>query len=404
LHHLQSTAFTLQLIGVELHIRTLDRILVIQYNKTACVSFAAVQDESGAIDVVGYTWAQLLLFFFFYCFLGWVFESCYVSIHARKFSNRGFLRGPVIPIYGFGAMMIVFATTPFRGNYLAEFIAGMLAATLFEYVVGISMEAIFKVKYWDYSHKPFQFHGYICLESSLCWGVLSVLAAELLQTHIEAAVFSLSEQLAIFLAMGGTILFCIDTLVSARDAWGVRNMVIALEKLKAEVEALQQELEARSEEFVQQMEQRLQEKKAELTQLRVEQQEELVREIDQLRRVIETERQERELARARFAARVERDITALQLRIEQERSAFYEKLQQYKDDYEAGKLRQSIRENLLLQALTDRELQLEALFEKPGNILKRNPNAVTSKLGNLRQHLERQRKRRKAAVVLQKKE
>ena len=79
----------------------------------------------------GYNWEQIFLFFFLYCFLGWVFESTYVSVMERKLTSRGFLRGPVIPIYGFGAMIIVFATTPFRGNYLAEYIAGAVAATLF---------------------------------------------------------------------------------------------------------------------------------------------------------------------------------------------------------------------------------------------------------------------------------
>ena len=91
----------------------------------------------------GYSWNQILLFFFLYCFLGWVFESVYVSVMERRLSNRGFLRGPVIPIYGFGAMMIVFATTPFRGNYVAAFLSGMLAATAFELLVGMAMELLF---------------------------------------------------------------------------------------------------------------------------------------------------------------------------------------------------------------------------------------------------------------------
>ena len=212
----------------------------------------------------GYTWEQIFLFFFIYCFLGWIFESTYVSVMERKLTSRGFLRGPVIPIYGFGAMIIVFATTPFRGNYLAEYVAGAVAATLFELLVGMTMEAIFKVKYWDYSHKPFQYKGYICLESSLCWGLLSVVAAEVLQVRLEWLVFQLPQTLTLLLASMATIVFSIDTVFSVRDAWGLRNVIMALEKVKCDLEQLQQEVETHSEEFVQLLEARIQAKKEEL--------------------------------------------------------------------------------------------------------------------------------------------
>ena len=229
----------------------------------------------------GYNWEQIFLFFFLYCFLGWVFESTYVSVMERKLTSRGFLRGPVIPIYGFGAMIIVFATTPFRGNYLAEYIAGAVAATLFELLVGMTMEAIFKVKYWDYSHKPFQYKGYICLESSLCWGLLSVVAAEVLQVRLEWLVFQLPQTLTLLLASMVTIVFSIDTVFSVRDAWGLRNVIMALEKVKCDLEQLQQEVEAHSEEFVQLLEARIQAKKEELEQHNQERRAQLEQEVFQ---------------------------------------------------------------------------------------------------------------------------
>lgn len=339
----------------------------------------------------GYSWDQILLFFFLYCFLGWIFESVYVSVMERRLSNRGFLRGPVIPIYGFGAMIIVFATTPFRGNYVAEFLSGMIAATAFELAVGVAMEAIFKIKYWDYSHKPFQYKGYICLESSLCWGALSVLAAELLQVKLETLVFALPASASVVLALTVAAVFGADTVISVRDAWGVRNIVIALEKMKADLEQLQQEVEDRSEEFIQLMEVRIKAKKDEVEQLKAEQREELSREIAQLRSTIEKEKQERELARAQFSARIERDVTAWQARLEQElaQSDLYEKLRQARAEQEERKLSQAIKRNLLLESLTSKEAQLEGLLHKRGNILYRNPNAKSKTLGNLQKHLER---------------
>lgn len=346
----------------------------------------------------GYTWTEILLYFFSYCFMGWIFESVYVSLMERKLTNRGFLRGPMIPIYGFGAMMIVFATTPFRGNYVAECIAGLIAATAFELLVGQTMEAIFKVKYWDYSHKPFQYKGYICLESSLCWGVLSVFAAEVLQARLEQIVALLPSVTATTLAGTVLVLFCADTIVSVRDAWGVRAIVIAMEKMKAELDRLQVELEERSEEFVQQLEERAKAKKAELDaikdeleQMRTEQRQQLVQEIAQLRSTIEKEQRARELAKAQFAARMERDVTALQQKMEQEQAGLYEKLQQVRAVHTERMVSQVARENLLLQSLNKHEEQLRAVLQKQGSILRRNPNAVIKSLGNVRKHLERQK-------------
>ena len=92
-----------------------------------------------------YTTGQWVLLFFFYCFCGWVWESCYVSICQRRWVNRGFLNGPLLPIYGFGAIIILFATLPVEDNLYLVWLFGMLAATALEYVTGAAMEALFKV-------------------------------------------------------------------------------------------------------------------------------------------------------------------------------------------------------------------------------------------------------------------
>lgn len=122
----------------------------------------------------------MALFFFLYCFLGWVWESCYVSAKRRQWVNRGFLHGPMLPIYGTGAVIILLATIPVRDSLWLVFLLGMLAATALEYVTGAAMEALFKVRYWDYSKQPFNLNGYICLTSSLAWGAFSILLVRFL--------------------------------------------------------------------------------------------------------------------------------------------------------------------------------------------------------------------------------
>ena len=113
-----------------------------------------------------YTTGQWVLLFFFYCFCGWVWESCYVSIRQRRWVNRGFLHGPVLPIYGSGAIIILFVTLPVRQDLRLVFLLGTAAATALEYVTGAVMERLFQMRYWDYSSQPFNLHGYICLTSS----------------------------------------------------------------------------------------------------------------------------------------------------------------------------------------------------------------------------------------------
>ena len=133
-----------------------------------------------------YSLGQWLLFFFLYCFLGWVWESCYVSAKRRQWVNRGFLHGPMLPIYGTGAVIILLATIPVRDSLWLVFLLGMLAATALEYVTGAAMEALFKVRYWDYSKQPFNLNGYICLTSSLAWGAFSILLVRFLHPPVDA--------------------------------------------------------------------------------------------------------------------------------------------------------------------------------------------------------------------------
>ena len=117
-----------------------------------------------------YTTGQWVLLFFFYCFCGWVWESCYVSSCQRRWVNRGFLHGPLLPIYGSGAIMILFVTLPAERFPALVWLLGLLAATALEYVTGAVMERLFRVRYWDYSKHRFNLNGHICLSSSIAWG------------------------------------------------------------------------------------------------------------------------------------------------------------------------------------------------------------------------------------------
>lgn len=117
-----------------------------------------------------YTLYQWILLFYIYCFAGWVWESAYVSIKLHKWINRGFLKGPFLPIYGSGAIVVLISTVLIKKYTILVFIIGMISATILEYITGAIMEKLFHVRYWDYSEKKFNINGYICLVSSLAWG------------------------------------------------------------------------------------------------------------------------------------------------------------------------------------------------------------------------------------------
>lgn len=167
-----------------------------------------------------YSAAQWLLVFYLYCMLGWCFESTVVSVGQRRLVNRGFLRGPMLPIYGFGAVILLHVSLPLKQHPVWLYLASMIAATVFEYIVGVVMEKIFKVKYWDYSKQRFQFQGYICLRSSLCWGFLGLIVIDVL---FSAAFIS-------------------DVIVSVRSALDLAKVLEELDRLREQGAELRQQL------------------------------------------------------------------------------------------------------------------------------------------------------------------
>lgn len=118
---------------------------------------------------------RLIAAFCIYSVLGWCMESAYMSFCNRKLTNRGFMKSPFCPIYGFGALAGYFLLKGFAGNLFLLYFAGALSATAFEYLVGRMMLKLFGEVWWDYHEKPFNYQGLICLESTIAWGFYAVI-------------------------------------------------------------------------------------------------------------------------------------------------------------------------------------------------------------------------------------
>lgn len=190
-----------------------------------------------------YTITQWLFFFYFYCFFGWVFESTYVSLKSRKFVNRGFMRGPFLPIYGSGAIMMLVVSMPFQRNLVLTYLAGCVGATVLEFVTGAAMEALFKVRYWDYSNQKFNYKGHICLSSTIAWGFLTIFMTGFLHKGVEHVVFAIPQTILSVLTMVLTLYITVDFTLSFKAAMDLRNLLIGLEKAREEMERIQKRLD-----------------------------------------------------------------------------------------------------------------------------------------------------------------
>ena len=144
--------------------------------------------------VFGFPISLLFLYFVIYAFLGWILETVYCSVRERRFVARGFLYGPVCPIYGVGVLMMLCWFAPFTGQPLLFYVVATVCMSAWEYLVAWILETTTHIKYWDYSSRKFNLHGRICLSISLTWGVLAYLVI----FWIHPVVAGLVERLSVF--------------------------------------------------------------------------------------------------------------------------------------------------------------------------------------------------------------
>lgn len=189
-----------------------------------------------------YAWYHWLTFFYIYCFFGWIFESTYVSLKQHRFVNRGFLRLPMLPLYGTGAVMMLWVSLPVKNNLFLVYCSGVVAATLLEYVTGYVMERLFKVRYWDYSNQKFNLHGYICLTSSIAWGFLTIFMTEVIHKPMERFVLNLPPALEWCLLGVISGCFVMDTIQSTKEALNLAKALERVAKLRADLDEMQVQL------------------------------------------------------------------------------------------------------------------------------------------------------------------
>ncbi len=143
------------------------------------------------------TFYEVVWIFIIYAFIGWCSEVSYATLDRGIFVNRGFLNGPYCPIYGVGVLVVVVTLTPLKGNLLILCVGSFLLTSIIEFVTGYIMEKIFHNKWWDYSDKPFNIKGYVCLKFSILWG----LACTFIMTVIHPLIYKFIQIIPFFLGV-----------------------------------------------------------------------------------------------------------------------------------------------------------------------------------------------------------
>ena len=175
------------------------------------------------------------LLFFIYSFLGWCVEVAFVAITARKVENRGFLNGPVCPIYGCGMLGVLAALTPYRDNFILLFIGGFTAVELFG---GWVLDKIFHMRWWDYTKNKFNIGGYVCLRFSIMWGLGVVAVMKLVHPPIFALVRRLPKIAGIIIISFLVTIFAIDMVVTLKNLIGIRKSLGQLDKVAEDLNNL----------------------------------------------------------------------------------------------------------------------------------------------------------------------
>ena len=178
---------------------------------------------------------QWFFLFILYSVIGWVMETVLCSIIQREFAQRGFLNGPLCPIYGFGALFVLWLLHPFAGSILHVFFLGMIITTVLEYLTSYVMEKLFHMRWWDYSQFKIQINGRVCLVNSLLFGLLSVVLMEYLHPMLLRLVGLFSP--AALVAVSGILFlaFAADTVLSVSAALKLSERLQNLRDLEEEL-------------------------------------------------------------------------------------------------------------------------------------------------------------------------
>lgn len=163
---------------------------------------------------------EALWFFIIYSFTGWLIEEVYIFMAYGELVKRGFLYGPIGPIYGFGMLMVILALTPIKKRLIPLLVGAILLTTVLEYVTGYVLDNVFHQRWWDYAGFPYNLDGYVCLKFSLAWGFMCVFIVRIVHPRVKMFVDKITQ------ARGRQILIATYTIVTVDFVATVASLIL----------------------------------------------------------------------------------------------------------------------------------------------------------------------------------
>ena len=168
---------------------------------------------------------KYFLYFIIYSFIGWLLEVICKFFEFKRYINRGFLIGPICPIYGYGVLTIILLIGRNTSDILSVFLKSILVCSLLEYFTSYFMEKLFKARWWDYSQRRFNINGRICLETMLPFGILGTTVVYLIHPIIVKFVNLFNSNTTIVISIIIFIIYLIDNIISFNVMNKIKNEI-----------------------------------------------------------------------------------------------------------------------------------------------------------------------------------
>ncbi|MDP4132898.1 MAG: putative ABC transporter permease [Bacillota bacterium] len=157
---------------------------------------------------------SFILLFFVYSFIGWCMEVAITIIKNKKLVNRGFLVGPLCPIYGWGVLLLTLFLKKYSHDWIATFAMSILICGILEYLTSYFMEILFGARWWDYSERKFNINGRICLETLIPFGIGGTFVLEFVNPFFIDIIRNIPAALTNFIIVVLLFVFTVDTIIS----------------------------------------------------------------------------------------------------------------------------------------------------------------------------------------------
>ena len=184
---------------------------------------------------IPYSFLDSFAMFFIYAFIGWVIEVIYYGLTEGKFINRGFLNGPLCPVYGVGFYCVILILMPLQDNFPLLFFGSMAITTVIEFIAGFILYKIFNLRWWDYSNYKFNLMGFICVQFSIYWGVACTLGMKILHPTVLFILEKVPFVLKVIIVSVFAALLVADLITTVITIIGFKKKLLLLSDVSKEI-------------------------------------------------------------------------------------------------------------------------------------------------------------------------